>query len=233
MQVAPRKCQLLFAFSAAFIVSLSSSGDEPPAKAELAKKYKELIQQLASPNQPATKRSSKARVSVTFPAKYDVKAQEQIDVVRKELQNNAQDALPYLVEALDDDRYCMTISWAEGDAYHNQSVGDVCEEIMRSQLEVYRSKMTFTKERWREYEYPISKEWYETRQALSLVELQIEAIDWAIEKRKTEPEKSIEGRRGEILRNEVAELERLRDGIAKTKKPTAPGRLLPMVRSNG
>lgn len=232
MQVASRPLHLFFfAFTTAFVVSPLSRGDEPPAKAELAKKYKELVQQLASPNQPATTRN-RASGSVTFPAKYDVKAQEKIDAVRRELQSNAQDALPYLVEALDDDKYCMTISWAEGQAYYNRSVGEVCHEIISSQLEVYRSKLTFSKKSWHEYEYPISKEWYETRKKLSLAKLQIEAIDWAIEKRKAEGDEHAGDRRGQLRKNEVPELERLRDGIAKTKKPTSPRKLLHMVTSN-
>lgn len=200
-----------------------------PSKDELKKKYRGLIEQLASPNEEPVTRN-RAYGTVKFPPGYDVKAQNRISDVRKILQNNIEEALPYLIKAQDDDRYCMTIDWAEGDAYYNYSVGSICENIIASQLEVYREKIGFdSPQHWNRYNYgPYTKEWRKKRKGDSLAELQVEAIDWAIEKRKDELKSIIEPRR----KNEISDLEKLRDGISKSGKPAKPKPMFRMVTSD-
>jgi hypothetical protein len=203
------------------------TGIEPTSKEEPANDYPQLISHLASPNnKPITKID--ARSTVKFPMGYDVEAQKRIAAARQVLHDNIENALPYLVGALDDKRYCMTIDWAEGDGYYNCSVGQICRDVIASQLEVYRDPISFSGPgHWHHYDYSISKEWWEQRKSGRLSDLQIEAIDWAIKRRKTEPKTfMIEGR---DRNNEVAELEKLRDSISKSGEPAKPNRMLRMV----
>ncbi|HWE40707.1 MAG TPA: hypothetical protein VG406_29465 [Isosphaeraceae bacterium] len=193
---------------------------EGPPKKPPSRNYKQLVAQLVSPNRKATTDVDFVR----FPAGYDVKAQDRIDSVRKVLQDNFEAALPSLINALDDDRYCMTIDWADGDAYYNKSVSDICRDILASQLEVYRDKIRFGgPTHWHRYDYgPISKEWWQKRKNRSLAELQVEAIDWAIKRREAAREK-------ERRKEELAALRKLRDGIARSEKPAKPRGMLRMV----
>jgi hypothetical protein len=134
-----------------------------------------------------------------------------------------------LIEALDDERYCMTIDWAEGDAYYNYSVGEVCRDIIQDRLEVYRDKISFSgPSHWNRYNYVISKKWWRNRKGHSLADLQVEAIDWAIKRRKAEPKSEID----EDRQNEVAELKKLREEIKTTGKPVPAGKMLRMETSD-
>jgi hypothetical protein len=217
----------------ALVLALSQRGgaDDSPQKGELAKKYRALVQRLVSPNkEPITENGDGG--SVRFPTGYDVAAQKHIDAARRALHDNFDEALPFLVEALDDERYCMTIDWAEGDAYYNYSVGDVCRYVIRRWLEVYRDKISFSGPgHWNRYTYrPISKDWWQARKGRSLAELQIESIDWAIERRRAEPKADVHPDR----KDEISALKKLRDGIAKSGKPAkrTHHRMLPMVTSD-
>jgi hypothetical protein len=185
-----------------------------------SKRYTELISQLVSPNKEPTTGDE----SVSFPKGYDVRAQRRVEAARRVLHENFEDAFPYLVDALDDGRYCMTISWGEGDAYYNYSVGKIYRDMIASQFEVYRDKIEFSgPQHWHRYDYRlISTERLRSRKGRSLSELQIEAIDWAIEPRKTAPEK-------ERRKEELAALRDMRDQIAKSGRPAKPKRMLPMV----
>ncbi|MDB5344082.1 MAG: hypothetical protein JWP89_2459 [Schlesneria sp.] len=200
------------------LLSLSHQGfgDESPSEKKLAEKYKGLIDQLASPNKVPTVVNRESG-SVTFPADYDAKTQLRIETVRQELCDHFQKALPFLIEAVDDKRYCMTIRWGEGpQAYHNRSVGEICDDLIRSHLEIYRDSIRFAgPDHWYRYSYDVSNEWWQMRKGKSLAELQIESINWAIELRQAEGE----GRDGKRAAADIAALKKLRDGIASTRKP--------------
>jgi hypothetical protein len=120
-----------------------SGAVEASLKDKTAKKYVDLIAQLVGPNKAPSITYNFDEASVKFPRGYDVKAQERIKAARQSLQDNLEEALPYLVKALNDERYCMTIDWADGDAYYNKSVGDICRNVIASQLEVYRDTIRF------------------------------------------------------------------------------------------
>lgn len=200
-------------------------GNEPPSKDELAKKYRALIEQLASPNKkPITQNRSGG--AVKFPEGYDVEAQNRIDSARQTLYDNFEQALPFLVEALGDSRYCMTIDWAEGDAYYNKTIGSICGNVIDSQLEVYRDKMGFSgPQDWNRYNCPLPKEW----KGRSLADLQIESIDWAIAQRSA----AIKANNGKLEQSqEISDLQKLRKEIAKSGKPAQPRSMYPMVTSD-
>jgi hypothetical protein len=200
------------------LLSLSHQefGDESPAEKRLADKFKGLIEQLASPNKAPTV-VNRENASVTFPADYDAKAQVRIEAVRQELCDHFEEALPYLIEAVDDKRYCMTIRWGEGpQGYHNRSVGKICDDLIRSQLEIYRDSIRFAgPEHWYRYSYDFSLEWWQKRKGQTLAELQVESINWEIDMRQTEAE----GRDGKRVAADIAALKKLREEISSTGKP--------------
>jgi hypothetical protein len=203
---------------------------EAATKDARAKEFKALIEQLASPNmKPMTHNDGDA--TVKFPPRYDVQAQARINEARKQLQRDVEEALPFLVEALNDARYSLTMDWADGDGYYNRSVGEVCEEVITSHLEIYRDKIRFSSpQHWRRYNgAPISKEWYEPRKDRSLAELQVEAVERALALRKADRGKSEPKEVREESNKEVSALEALRDQIVKSGKPVEPQRLLRMV----
>jgi hypothetical protein len=210
------------------LVSLQEcSGDDAEAKADAKRDYRALVAELASPNnEPTTFKRAGGRVK--FPARYNVKAQRRIDEVRRILQDNIEESLPFLVEALDDKRYCMTIDWGDGDAYYNRSVGSICQNVIESHLEIYRDKIGFSgPQHWKKYTYPISKEWWQARKDRSLVELQIEAVDWAIELRKVD---DMEARTDPA--KELADLRKLRDEVESSQKPAKPRHMFRMETTN-
>lgn len=214
--------QLRYVIGISAILALTSFVASKADDEANAIKYRDLIKQLVSPNTAPERGGGKEEPWVKFPKGYDLAAQRQIDETRKELQDNIEEALPYLVESLDDDRYCMTINWADGDAYYNKTVGETCRQIIASHLEVYRRKIRFSfiPGQWRYYDYkPISKEWWAERKDRSLVDLQIEAIDWAIERRMAETKI---GNLGLDRLNEVAALTKLRDELKDSKTPAEP-----------
>jgi hypothetical protein len=187
-------------------------------------KYRDLVKQLVSPNAEPSRNSSG---QLKYPNRYDASVQQKISDARHELQDHIEEALPYLVEALDDKRYCMTIIWAEGDGVYNRSVGQICREIIESHLEVYRGKIPVrSPHHWHRYDYePISKQWWEARNDKSLVDLQVEAVDWAIATRKYDDVP----RETDTRESEIAALTKLRDEIAESQTPVKPSRLSPMT----
>lgn len=188
----------------------SDTQEQPKARID------DLVEQLVSPNKPPTTKNLEL-ATVSFPADYDVESQRRIQKVRQELRDRFEEALPYLIRSLDDKRYCMTTQWGEGpQAYHNRSVGWICDDLLRSQLEVYRNSIGFAGPgHFYEYSYNFfrSDGWWQKRKGHSLAALQIESINWAIEQRKNDT------RRKDNLAAEVAALEKLRDGIINSGKP--------------
>lgn len=200
-------------FTFAFSMLLLAT-DEPPKSDKGSLDFRQLVTQLASPNE-APKTNNRREPHVKFPSSYDREAQMKVIAARQLLYDNFADALPELIAAIDDQRYCITIDWAEGDGYYNENVGAVCKNIIASQLEVYRAKLKFSGPgHWHKYTYPISKEWWEKHKDKSHRELQILAIDWAIDKRKNEKEFDRDDRK-----NELAELIKLREQLASSDKP--------------
>jgi hypothetical protein len=214
-----RPLAIVLGGSIALLLSHAARGDGPVNDAR-SKKYAELVAQLVSPNkEPVIARGGE---SVTFPKGYDRAAQRRIEEAQEALHDNFVEALPYLIEASNDERYCMTIFWEALDSRYNYSVGEVCKDVIASQLEIYRGEILFSKPRWHKYHYPVSKAWRKTRKDRNLLELQVEAIDWAIELRRTEDE-------DERREEELAKLRALRKRITKSGKPAKSRRLAPMI----
>lgn len=211
-----------------FSVMAACLAAEPLAKPKEPTNYAAVVAQLVSPNkEPQT--YNQDRSWVKFPAGYDKAAQQRIDTVRQQLHDNFEVVLPHLIAALDDQRYCLTINWAEGDGYYNKTVGSICKDIIASHLEVFRAKIEVADSFHSSYyNYPITKKWGEDRKGRSLVELQSEAIEWAIERRKAEPKEA----RQEGRENEVAELQKLGAELKQSGKPLPPRRMLRMITND-
>lgn len=180
-----------------------------------AKDYAKLVRQLASSNQQATRIIRLRKPKVDFPAGYDAESQRRIDEVRNQLQVDFEQSLPHLIDALEDNRYCMTVVLGEGDDYSNYSVGDVCRDIIASQLEIYRDGISFfNASHSRRYNYPlINKRQLLERKGQSLAELQVEAIDWAKAKRLKELDED------DPDRADITKLEVLRKQVLDSGKP--------------
>jgi hypothetical protein len=209
----------------AFGVVDPARGQDAVTKDMRDRKYRALVAQLVSPNKPPVTANDRDGY-VRFPPDYDKEAQARVNEARKTLSDNFEEALPYLVEALDDQRYCMTIIWAER-FFDNHSVGQTCREVIASHIEVYREKLAFIGAHHSHvYDYPISKEWWRGRQERTVADLQLEAIDWAIAKRQSDEiwtEKRESG---------IRALRKLREDLSRTKKALPGGRLYSMVVNN-
>jgi hypothetical protein len=95
--------------------------------------YKALIEELVSPNtKPETHINGKPH-RVHFPADYDVKSQERVDDARRALDRGIAEALPYLIDALDDKRYSMTINW--GDRSTSKRKWQICPRRPRTRAQ--------------------------------------------------------------------------------------------------
>ncbi len=170
-------------------------GDAPGAKEKV--NYRELVQALVSPNKPCDCKIDRAKVQ--FPRRYDAAAQDRIEKARQTLYEHCEDALPALIDGSTDSHYSMT--WMSDSYCGNMCVGEVCLEIVASQLEAYRHYMSlYTKGEYYGYRFVPRlgsaigdeltdarkkeiEEWWRGRKGKTLAELQIEACDWAIAKR--------------------------------------------------
>jgi|GEM_PF-3570535 len=193
-------------------------------------RYKALIEELVSPNsKPETHINGKPH-RVRFPAGYDVKSQERVDDARRALDRSIAEALPYLTDALDDKRYSMTINWGDGDGYYNKTVGDICREIIAANIEVYRKEITFLgPQHWHQYTFPnVSKEWLSKNSDRTLIELQLDAIDWAIEQRGKENSRYAREDRAQ----EPKRLQEMRNKLKESTEPLPGSGLLPMQTKN-
>ncbi len=193
---------------------------------ETAHRFKALIEQLASTNpEPKTHINGKPH-RVHFPAGYDVKTQERVDDARRALDRGIAEALPYLIEGLDDKRYSMTINWGDGDGYYNKTVGDICREIIACNLEVYRKEIAFLgPQHWHQYTFPnVNKEWLSKNRHRTLIQLQLDAIDWAIEQRGKGDGRYFREDRAQ----EPEKLKELRNELNASTVPLPGSGLLPM-----
>ncbi len=209
--------------------------------------YRELIQGLVSPNKPMQCDNRRGRVST--PADYDWEAQERIEKNRRILYEHCEEALPFLMEGCTDTRYSLT--WRSDGYADNACVGDVCLQIVASHLELFRKYMMFDKPRYYAYTFVPRingaigeqvtgekkkeiEEWWRGRKGRSLLELQIEAFDRAIEKRKQERNGLRNGTREQSdATEEIERLVAVRDKLKKDRHCLPPYGIPRSVRSPG
>jgi hypothetical protein len=207
--------------------------------------YREVIQGLASPNKPIVI-ADNHNDRLNIPPGYDMEVQKQIEDKRRLLYEKCEEALPFIIEACTDPRYSLT--WKSDSYTQNVCVGEVCLEIIAAHLEVYREYMTTLGDKGRYYGYRFVpringaigaevtqeekkkiEDWWRGRKDKTLLELQIEAFDWAIEKRRNDFERPYDKSEA------TADIERLvaaRDKLKQDRKCLPPGYIPPSVNSS-
>jgi hypothetical protein len=156
---------------------------------------RQLIEQLASPNRPPEIVRSELVDEpdrLVVPPEFDRRAQARIYKTIEKLSDVGVDAILPLIEHLNDDRYSIT---DQHDIYwKNLPIGQVCFHVLRGYLEVYHDQISYDNahEYWGMsycmelgFDNPqdavqYGKHWWASRQHMSLVELQIEATRWAM-----------------------------------------------------
>ena len=164
-------------FIAASLNGCSSEATRLPANPEL----ESLIDQLASQN-PAPKLGG----PMSEPALdklYDVKKQQLVEDAYLKLGQIGYEAFPYLINHLEDDRYSHTES---GAIYFNVTVGDASRQLIVRAVNVVSiycgpGKADFVDYFKLEWDGDIQR-WWREKKHLSLREMQIEALNFQIQK---------------------------------------------------
>ena len=203
--------------------------------------YRKLVEGLVSPNKPANCPIDRSRPE--YPPNYDKEAQARIWKNQQMLSDHCEEALPFLIEGCTDSRYSLT--WQSDSYCNNSCVGEVCLELVASHLEIYRNYLSLpSKKRYYGYRFvpringAIGKkvteekkkeieEWWRGRKSKTLLELQIEAFDWAIEKRIEERNHFFGGKHDWEVQaaeatKEIKRLVAVRDKLKKDRKCLPP-----------
>ena len=202
------------------------SGIAPALAAEPAE-IEAWVKQLASPNKPPEIDNGEVK---SYPEGFDKEAQKQVFSAWKKLYELGPPVFPYLFDHLKDKPYSFTeFEPLEGDA-ENYSVGTACRLIITSQLQPYGEDKTFGEGEQQSRSHRPSyfdqlklsdpksaRFWWQMRNDKSLYELQIETLEWVIEREaKAGREYSLEERQhlNDVLKD-------LRDS-GKALKPSWP-----------
>jgi hypothetical protein len=158
-----------------------------------------------------------------FPRDFDHKKQKQVHRACDNLTELGPRAFPFLIERLEDKRYCLTIEVA---GYENESVGAICRWIIDTQLQPYgyfqkgyadpRGKpkrpgyaATFLKSQ------KAARQWWDKHKDKTLSQMQLEVLDWVIAEETK--------RRGDFTEAERRALQDLRKELVKGRQPLRPG----------
>lgn len=156
-------------------------------------RLRNLVQSLVSSNKEPPKALPHRKYE--FPPGFDEPENKRVIAVIDSLFDEGVAAFPYLIDALDDGRYSYTIVYPR--YAHHWDVREVCYNIIQSQVEVFRQ---FARHLNVELEYPswlpvpqprihhwpegakgFMEKWWMPRKSMTLIELQREAVEWAVE----------------------------------------------------
>jgi hypothetical protein len=184
----------------------------------------QLIERLASPNsRPTWPPGTDNRGKPAYPADYDHAAQETVVRAWDALLERGVDAFPDLIGSLEDKRYSCTV---RQNHWYNLSVRGVCYRILECKVNVCGRFMRREDQGRRVPSWIIAdqgeeedtseavKRWWAKHKQMTLRELQLEDVKWAIEyeRRKGFEDK---GEEDKIMSG----LERLRSWLASSKEP--------------
>jgi hypothetical protein len=183
---------------------------------------KALIDRLVSPNpapDTAKLKASENKPDGGWPRGYDHKKQDEVDGIRRKLMQVGPLAFPFLIERWKDERYCRTIEVAE---YVNQSVGEVCRDIVSDQLQPYGvSQAGYADPRGKPLRpdymgmflgsQESALKWWEKTKDKSLSQMQLEALDWVIAEEAKRP--------ADFKDKEQGHLQALRKKLVEGGKP--------------
>jgi hypothetical protein len=152
---------------------------------EVSEKGEKLIKALATTCKSPHFTQSSEYHSI-FPKDFDWKEYRRVITAIKELEANAAEVFPSIIEHMTDKEYCVIVE-ADGSS-KNYSRGDVCFQIARSWVNRgYIGTMPETSPPHCQYQAPNDmknnelKDWFRERYNKKLLyEIQIEAAEWAI-----------------------------------------------------
>lgn len=208
-------CALFAAVSLAKVpatADVQASGDE----------IESLIEKLASPNEAPVKLVPIAR----YPKGYDRDAQKRVNAAWRELRAVGVRAFPHLINHFNDERYSFTHD--NGFVYVNCSVGKACADIIKCHLQPFgffpyamglkaddggrpHGALRPGYAGHHKLDDPVeAAKWWATHEHKTLLELQIEAIEWTIAEEAKRPERYTDKERAYL--NEYLERARKADG---------------------
>jgi hypothetical protein len=202
---------------------------EEPRKKLTEQEIKALIDKLVSPNpKPITaEEDPKETPDFRLPKGFDREKQNGVYEACKELKSVGVKAFPFLIERWDDRRYCLTTSDLLSGYCQNRSVGKVCQKIIFDQIQPYGCLPSLgdvdPRGKPLRPSYPErflsskedAKRWFEKHKDKSLVEIQLEVIDWVIEKENKQKKNYPDSER--------ERLQEIRKEIMDSKKPLPRG----------
>lgn len=154
-----------------------------------------LVAQLASRNQAPVLEDVSSKP--LFDADFDWSEQKRVWRVIGDLFKSAEENWDTLTANISKEDYCVTVITFNGSKY-NWTVGDVCRKVISVTLSdaYFRSLEPQTRELYVKFRQPDFarnskrlKQWLDARQGKSLVELQADACDWAIQRLAQRDEK--------------------------------------------
>ena len=185
-----------------------------------------LIKQLVSRNKPPLIECGAA----SYLPDYDKAAQSQAWKAWTRLFETGHTAFPYLLEAQNDLRYCLTAEDPLEGNSGNYSVGQACRIILIQHLQPYgtvyaegegdprtRPRRPDYYRRHKLHEPEAARTCWEARRKNTLRELQVEVLQWVIQEEAKSPEDYSDAERRH-LKNTLRKLEESRDAL----KPTWP-----------
>ncbi len=184
--------------SAAQSTDAAAANETADEEAARRRKIERLVAQLKSKNKPLNPLRQRLTPKPRDRKGYSEKAQEKVDAAQRELAALGKDAFPVLIEHLDDQEYSQTFITS---LLQDFSVGQVCFMLIESQVHLtgtgYGARVGADGE---SHAYPryfaqyCGKDWYtqegvrlwwSEHRHLSLREMQIEALEWAIAQERT------------------------------------------------
>jgi len=190
---------------------------QPPTATEI----KKLIDGLVSPN-PAPDTRNTDRRDLIYPRDFDHAKQQQVHRARRKLTALGPQAFPFLIQRWEDQRYCLTIEIVE---YHNLSVGEICKQIIRGQLQPYGYFQKVSGDPRHKPQRPkymgtflrsqkAARQWWEKHKDKTLSQIQLEVLDWVMAAESK--------RRRDFTKQERRYLRDLRKKLVKGGKPLPP-----------
>ena len=157
--------------------------------AEKDKDIDSLIAKLVSPNKgPSSLDGEDDGEPPVYPDGYDFKAQKRVLEARDALVAKGTAAFPALIRNIGDRRYSYNY---HQDGWYNMDVGAACFRIISIQVEVYRpfvqaGRSHIPRTYWLAFGHEGDVEgwvnkWWKAHEKMSLREIQLEGLKWAIE----------------------------------------------------
>jgi hypothetical protein len=169
----------LLVINAALLVSCTASRNQHGNYAHMSND--QLIDLLPSPVPPLYKAGDPSVPSNAFLRQ--LRLHPRYSEVQAELLRRSRDAWPDLARHLDDQRYCMSTDDAQ---WTNWTVGDECYDLICLQVETYQGCLSGSKHSVNYLSRTVGRdrlpEWIKAHSHVPLVEIRLQATDWAISK---------------------------------------------------